>query len=46
MWGRWIGTTVLFRSELRFEHSYDIPAYDNGSKKSQFTFAVDAIFKF
>jgi len=46
MWGHWIGTTVLFRPELRFEHSYDVPAYDNGLKNSQFTFAVDVIFKF
>lgn len=46
MWGHWIGTTVLFRPEPRFEHSYDLPAYDKGAKSSQFTFAVDAIFKF
>jgi len=46
MWGHWIGTSVLFRPELRFEHSYDLPACDSGTKSNQFTFAVDVIFKF
>jgi hypothetical protein len=53
-WGHWIGTTILLRPELRFEHSYDRPAYDSpcllcglpGTKKSQLTFASDAIFFF
>jgi hypothetical protein len=43
-WGDWVGTTVLFRPELRFERSYDAPAYDNGTKKNQLTFASDVIF--
>jgi hypothetical protein len=45
---------LLIRPELRFEHSYDHPAYDSpclpcrfpGTKKSQLTFASDAIFFF
>lgn len=53
-WGHWVGTTVLFRPELRFEHSYDSPAYDSpclpcgspGTKKSQFTASADMIFFF
>jgi hypothetical protein len=53
-WGHWIGTTILIRPELRFEHSYDRPAYDSpclpcglpGTKKSQLTFASDAVFFF
>ena len=45
-WGHWVGTTVLFRPELRFERSYDAPAYDNGTKKNQLTFASDVIFFF
>lgn len=53
-WGHWIGTTILLRPELRFEHSYDRAAYDSsclpcgmpGTKKSQLTFASDAIFFF
>lgn len=46
MWGHWIGNTVLFRPEFRFEHSYDLPAYDSGAKKNQFTFAMDVVYKF
>jgi hypothetical protein len=46
MWGHWIGTNVLFRPELRFERSYDLPAYDSETKSNQLTFAVDVIFKF
>jgi hypothetical protein len=53
-WGHWVGTTVLLRPELRFEHSYNQPAYDSpclpcgqpGSKKSQLTFASDVVFFF
>jgi hypothetical protein len=45
-WGHWIGTTVLFRPELRFERSNDNPAYQNGSKKNQLTAAADIIWFF
>lgn len=45
-WGHWIGSTVLFRPELRFEHAYDAPAYNAGTKKSQLAFASDVIFHF
>jgi hypothetical protein len=45
-WGHWTGTTVLWRPELRFERAYDAPAYDNGTKKNQLTFATDVIFFF
>ncbi len=53
-WGHWIGTTILLRPEIRFEHSYNRPAYDSpclpcglpGTKKSQLTLASDAIFFF
>jgi hypothetical protein len=45
-WGHWIGTTVLFRPELRFERSYTVPAYDNGTKKNQFMVAGDLIYFF
>jgi hypothetical protein len=45
-WGHWIGTTILLRPELRFERSYDATAYDNGTKKNQFTVAGDFIYFF
>jgi hypothetical protein len=45
-WGHWIGTTILLRPELRFERSYTVPAYDNGTKKNQFMLAGDVIYFF
>jgi Putative beta-barrel porin-2, OmpL-like. bbp2 len=45
-WGHWIGTTILIRPELRYERSYDAPAYDLGHKKNQLTVAGDAMFFF
>jgi Putative beta-barrel porin-2, OmpL-like. bbp2 len=45
-YGYWIGSTVLFRPELRFEHAYDLPAYDLGTKKSQLIFAGDITYHF
>jgi hypothetical protein len=53
-WGHWVGTTILFRPEVRFEHSYDLPAYDSpclpcgspGTNKNQFTASGDVIFFF
>ncbi|HMD43468.1 MAG TPA: outer membrane beta-barrel protein [Candidatus Acidoferrum sp.] len=45
-WGHWFGTTVLIRPELRYEHAYDAPAYNDGTKKSQFVFASDLIWHF
>jgi hypothetical protein len=45
-WGHWIGSTVVFRPELRFERPYDAPAYDLGTKHNQFSFGIDVIFRF
>lgn len=45
-WGHWVGSTVLFRPEIRFEHAYDANPYSNGTKSSQFVFASDMIFFF
>lgn len=45
-WNHWIGTTLLFRPELRWEHAFNFPAYDGGTKHSQFMFASDVIFFF
>jgi hypothetical protein len=45
-WGHWIGTTILFRPELRFERSYNVPAYDNGTKKNQLMLAGDVVYFF
>lgn len=45
-WGHWTGTTILVRPELRYEHAYDNPVYQVGTKKSQFMFASDIIWFF
>ena len=45
-WAHWVGTTVLFRPELRYERAYDTLVYDNATRKNQFMFASDVIFFF
>ena len=46
MWGHWVGSTVFFRPELRFDRAFDRRAYDYGTRQSQFQLAMDVIFKF
>jgi hypothetical protein len=43
-WNHWVGSTLLLRPELRYDHAYDTPAYDSGRKKSQLMFAADLIW--
>jgi hypothetical protein len=45
-WGHWVGTSVLFRPEIRLEHSYDMAAFDSGTKKTQFIVAGDITYHF
>jgi len=45
-YGHWIGSTVLFRPEIRLEHAYDLSAYDLGTKKTQFIVAGDVTYHF
>jgi hypothetical protein len=45
-WGHWVGSTILFRPELRFEHAYDASPYDNGTRRSQLTLSSDVILFF
>jgi hypothetical protein len=45
-WNHWVGTTVLLRPEIRYEHAFDAPAYDSGNKKTQVMFAGDIIWFF
>jgi hypothetical protein len=45
-WGHWVGTSLLFRPEVRFERAYDAPAYNNGTRKNQLTLASDVILFF
>jgi Putative beta-barrel porin-2, OmpL-like. bbp2/Carboxypeptidase regulatory-like domain len=43
-WNHWIGSTVVFRPELRWEHAFDATPYDTGTKHSQLMFAADVIW--
>jgi len=45
-WNHWIGSTVVFRPEIRFDHAYDAPAYNSGLRKSQVMLAGDVIWFF
>ena len=42
----WPDKIVTLRPELRFDHSYDVPAFNNGTRKNQFTFSMDFIIHF
>jgi hypothetical protein len=37
---------ITIRPELRFDHSYDAKAYDNGTRHNQLAFVTDVIFHF
>jgi Putative beta-barrel porin-2, OmpL-like. bbp2 len=43
---RYIGSTVMFRPELRFDHSWDREGYNNGTARNQLFFGMDVIYKF
>ena len=45
-WTHWIGDVITIRPEIRFDHSYDVKAYDSGTKSSQYVFATDVIIHF
>ncbi|WP_263382757.1 porin [Granulicella arctica] len=42
----WIGSTIQFRPELRFDRAWDRQAYGNGKHQNQFTVASDLIVHF
>jgi hypothetical protein len=42
----WPDKLITIRPELRFDHSYDVAAYNNGSRKNQLAFVMDMIFHF
>src|SRR5204863_2896214 len=39
----WPNKIITLRPELRFDHSYDTPAFDNGSRRNQLTASMDFI---
>jgi hypothetical protein len=42
----WPDKLITIRPELRYDHSYDVPAYNNGRDKDQFAFVTDVIYHF
>ncbi len=42
----WPSKLLTIRPEIRFDHAFNLPAYDNGTRKNQFTASVDAVFYF
>jgi hypothetical protein len=43
---RYIGNTIMLRPEIRFDHSWDLAAYNAGRNHSQLFFGMDLIYKF
>jgi Putative beta-barrel porin-2, OmpL-like. bbp2 len=43
---KYIGNTIVLRPELRFDHSWDLAAYNNGTARNQLFFGMDLIYKF
>jgi hypothetical protein len=39
----WPGKIITLRPELRFDHSYDTAAFDNGTRRNQLTASMDFI---
>jgi Putative beta-barrel porin-2, OmpL-like. bbp2 len=42
----WPNKIVTMRPELRFDHSYDTPVYDNGTRRDQFAASMDFIIHY
>ena len=43
---KYIGSTIMIRPEIRFDHSWDKLGYDNGTARNQFFAGADLIYKF
>ncbi|HZR06595.1 MAG TPA: outer membrane beta-barrel protein [Candidatus Udaeobacter sp.] len=42
----WPNKIVTLRPELRFDHSYDVPVFDNGTRRNQFVGSMDFIIHY
>jgi hypothetical protein len=42
----WPDKLVTVRPELRFDHSYDADAFDNGTRRNQFVASMDFIIHY
>jgi Putative beta-barrel porin-2, OmpL-like. bbp2 len=45
-WNHYFTDNIYVRPELRFEHSYNATAYNDGTARNQFIFAGDLILKY
>ncbi len=45
-YNHWFSDDILVRPEVRYEHSYNAKAYNNGRSANQETFATDVILKY
>jgi hypothetical protein len=43
---KYIGSTIMLRPEIRFDHSWDKRGYNNGTARNQFFAGMDLIYKF
>ena len=43
---KYVGSTILFRPEIRFDHSWNALGYNNGTARNQFFAGMDVIYKF
>ena len=43
---QYIGSTIMFRPELRFDHSWNRLGYNNGTARNQFFLGGDLVYKF
>ncbi len=45
-WAHYFSNNLLVRPEIRYDRAYNTPAYDNGTRKNQFTIGGDVIIRF
>jgi hypothetical protein len=45
-WAHYFSNNLITRPEVRYERSWQTPAYDNGTRKNQFTVSADVIIRF
>ena len=45
-WCHHFSQNMFVRPEIRYDHAYSVRAYDNGTRKNQFTAAADIVVRF
>ncbi len=44
-WAHYFSPNLIMRPEIRYDRAYNTPAFDNGTRKNQFTFGADVIMR-